>query len=64
MLHRSHRYSLVWKLVFFPRDEHAYGDLPASGLARPEWGAPTRLGTSARLPAPALGGERLNQWLN
>lgn len=40
------RYSLVWKLVFFPR--HAG---QALGIARPEWGPPCAFGSAAKAQA-------------
>ena len=44
------RYSLVWKLVFFPRAEAS----PDEGsLCRPEWGQPLRLGSAAKSGQPA-----------
>ena len=38
------RYSLVWKLVFLPRQAGQ-----RCCLARPEWGKPTDIGSAARL---------------
>jgi hypothetical protein len=40
------RFSLVWKLVFLPKDADT-----AACLARPEWGPSTAFGTAARLEA-------------
>jgi hypothetical protein len=51
------RYSLVWKLVFFPVERPGRAP-PESTLARPEWGPPTRLGSSAGHPVPARGGDQ------
>ncbi len=61
----SPRYSLVWKLVFYPKQDP--DELAASGrdeqagakpvfLSRPEWGEPTRFGSAhARKGVPAFG---------
>ena len=38
------RYSLVWKLVFLPKQT-----AQQCSIARPEWGSPTNLGSAARL---------------
>ncbi len=51
------RYSLVWKLVLFPVERPGRAP-PESTLARPEWGPPTRLGSSAGHPLPARGGDQ------
>lgn len=48
--HGSIRYSLVWKLVFFPNGGARGSDHVECSLSRPEWGPPQRLGTSAGLP--------------
>ena len=46
------RYSLVYKLVFFPREcGNATAELWARGIARPEWGVPSPIGSAARLAA-------------
>lgn len=53
------RYSLVWKAVFFPRSAlalSAEGQDPLPGLCRPEWGAPTLLGTTADVFAVPVAG--------
>ncbi|KAI8463534.1 MAG: hypothetical protein J3K34DRAFT_142799 [Monoraphidium minutum] len=58
------RYSLVWKLLLWPRDAAtgagggSGGGGGARGLSRPEWGPPQRIGSAAagaagvRLPLP------------
>ena len=46
------RYSLVYKLVFFPREcGNATAELWARGIARPEWGVPSPIGSAAKLAA-------------
>tara|TARA_B110000305_G_scaffold235274_1_gene294652 strand:- start:1823 stop:2938 length:1116 start_codon:yes stop_codon:yes gene_type:complete len=50
------RYSLVYKLVFFPRggiggDANANAELWERGIARPEWGVPSPIGSAAKLAA-------------
>lgn len=35
------RYSLVWKLVFYPKAE-----AKGFSISRPEWGSPLRLGSA------------------
>ena len=40
LLARRPRYSLVWKLVFLPKNERHNG---AETICRPEWGEPVRL---------------------
>jgi probable phosphoglycerate mutase len=42
------RYSLVLKLLFFPKEMRG----PGRGLCRPEWGEPTRFGTAGGRRAP------------
>lgn len=43
------RFSLVWKLVFWPQQDYAQGlansQLQEMSLARPQWGAPVHLGS-------------------
>lgn len=41
------RYSLVWKLVLYPKD----GTAGRASLARPEWGTPLRISTGAHVSA-------------
>eukprot|EP01024_Parvocaulis_polyphysoides_P031055 TRINITY_DN28152_c0_g1_i1.p1 TRINITY_DN28152_c0_g1~~TRINITY_DN28152_c0_g1_i1.p1 ORF type:complete len:365 (-),score=38.05 TRINITY_DN28152_c0_g1_i1:10-954(-) len=41
------RYSLVWKLVFVPRDKNK-----EFSISRPEWGKPTAFGSSNKLLPP------------
>ena len=51
------RYSLVYKLVFFPRgggdggEGNANAELWERGMARPEWGVPSPIGSAAKLAA-------------
>ena len=46
------RYSLVYKLVFFPREcGKANAALWERGIARPEWGVPSPIGSAAKLAA-------------
>jgi probable phosphoglycerate mutase len=47
------RYSLVYKLVFFPRNGNgnANAELWERGIARPEWGVPSPIGSAAKLAA-------------
>jgi probable phosphoglycerate mutase len=47
------RYSLVWKLVFFPREQQQQGEEEEEEeegegvfLSRPEWGEPIRFGSA------------------
>ena len=40
----SPRYSLVWKLVFLPKQA-----AQSCCIARPEWGRPTDIGSAAKL---------------
>ena len=60
------RYSLVWKLVFYPGEgqqgqgEQRRGEAGAGGgpamLSRPEWGEPIRFGSAfAHTGVPVLG---------
>ena len=50
MLARRPRYSLVWKLLFVPRDPRP--DAPET-ICRPEWGPPAVIGARRAAPAPA-----------
>ena len=46
------RYSLVYKLVFFPREcGKGKAELWERGIARPEWGVPSPIGSAAKLAA-------------
>ena len=46
------RYSLVYKLVFFPREcGKGNAELWERGIARPEWGVPSPIGSAAKLAA-------------
>ncbi len=52
------RYSLVWKMIWFPandatlgpeRAEGGRGGVGEPGLCRPQWGEPLRLGSAGQL---------------
>ena len=46
-LARRPRYSLVWKLVFFPKTTSG----GAATIVNPEWGLPSPIGSAAKLAA-------------
>ncbi|KAK9827675.1 hypothetical protein WJX81_006980 [Elliptochloris bilobata] len=54
LLAQQPRYSLVWKLAFFPAGGPECSPTQECSLARPQWGPAQRLGTSGGLPVPAM----------
>ena len=52
MLARRPRYSLVWKLLFVPREPKQPAGAPET-ICRPEWGEPTLIGAPRRGAQPA-----------
>ena len=52
MLARRPRYSLVWKLLFVPREPKPPAGAPET-ICRPEWGEPTLIGAPRRGAQPA-----------
>ena len=56
MLARRPRYSLVWKLLFVPREPKQPAGAPET-ICRPEWGEPTLIGA----PRPRRGAQPAHQ---
>ena len=56
-LARRPRYSLVWKLVFFPKSlpPRLDSDGGAATIVKPEWGVPSPIGSAAKLAAIMAG---------